>query len=59
MLWIAGIIAMIVVIDRLEDANYRKAHKQVSERWARGDTSCAVRRTWYGWRVKEYGECDQ
>ena len=42
----------------LEERSYYKAHEEVKNRRSMGDTLCKVEKTWYGWRVREYSECD-
>ncbi len=46
----------ILSIVWLEERSYYKAHKEVKDRWAAGDKTCAVRKVWYGWNVIEYAE---
>ena len=52
-------LALAVLVTALEELNYWHVHRVVKRRHASGDTGCGVRKTWYGWRVQEYGECDQ
>jgi len=51
-------IAALIILGSvwLEERSYYRAHKEVKERLASGDRTCAVRKTWYGWRVIEYAE---
>ena len=46
----------ILIAVWLEERNYSRAHNEVRQRWAAGDTTCAVRKKWYGWTVIEYAE---
>jgi hypothetical protein len=53
------LFAFVFLCVWLPEVNYRVVHERVKQRHAAGDALCGVRRTWYGWRVVEYGECDQ
>lgn len=55
-LLIAGLFLWLTLL--LEEWTYRKAHTEVFDRWRLGDHTCNVEKCWYGWRVKEYAECE-
>ena len=51
------VVALIILaIVWFEERSYYTANKEVKERWAAGDRTCAVRKVWYGWNVIEYAE---
>jgi len=56
----AEFMALLAVIAAalmlLEHFSYKFTHDAVKRRYASGDKSCGVQKTWWGWRVREYGE---
>lgn len=57
-LFVLALVALIFGASWLDSYTWHKSHEEVIERYANGDRSCGVIKTFYGWRVKEYAECD-
>ena len=55
--FIVGLVLILWAV-WLEERTWYKSHEEVSRRHRDGDKLCGVQKTWYGWRVREYCECD-
>jgi len=57
--WLLFILVIIIAPAALAEFTHTRAMNYVKYLRKRGDTSCGIERTWYGWRVREYAEGDE
>lgn len=56
MLYFFLILAVIIAPGAVDEFTHRRSLRKVVDRGLRGDTSCGMEKTWYGWRVREHAE---
>jgi hypothetical protein len=54
--FIAGLWLIAIGLMLLEQYSFRFTNDAVLRRYQSGDYTCGVKKTWWGWRVREYGE---
>ena len=51
-----ALAVVAVALMLIEHFSWELSHDKVKRRQNSGDYTCGVKKTWWGWRVREYGE---